>query len=141
MPFEPYVREVVRTTEPKISISTFGRISLNRGATEFVTKTYSGGVVLFWDKATNRVGIQTAKKSDDKSRVYNLKAYGPKGKTGSGFSAVTFLNFIQYNWSKTRSFDVEWSATDNMLVFTIPAEYLTGYPQGSRREVQAKRKG
>ncbi len=139
MAFEVYTREYVRTTSPKVSISTFGRISLNRSATEFLSKTYTGFVILLWDKATNRVGIQAAKKEDD--RTYSLKAYGPKGKTGSGFSAVTFLNFIKYDWSKTRSFTAEWSASDNMLVFGILPENLSGHPQGSRREVQAKRKG
>lgn len=139
MPFELYVRDFVRTTEPKITISTFGRISLNRGATEYLTKTYTGAVNLYWDKISHRVGIQTAKKTD--KAVYNLKAYGPQGKTGSGFSAVTFLNFIQYDWSKTRSFSAEWLENEKMVVFSVPQEYLTGHSQGSRREVQARRKG
>lgn len=138
MGFEVYTREYVRSSAPKVSISTFGRISLNRGATEFLTKTYTGFVNLLWDKTSYRVGIRAAKKEDD--TTYSLKAYGPKGKSGSGFSAVTFLNFIKYDWSKTRSFSAEWDATGNMLVFGILPENLTGHPQGSRREVQAKRK-
>jgi hypothetical protein len=81
-------------------------------------------VLLLWDKVTNKVGIQPVKKGD--TRAYPLKAYGPKGRSGTGFSAVTFLNFINYDWSETRSYMTEWS--DNMLTFTIKPENLKGRP-------------
>ncbi|SPF44660.1 hypothetical protein SBA1_550025 [Candidatus Sulfotelmatobacter kueseliae] len=138
MAFEVYTRTYVRTTSPKVSVSNFGRIGINNSASDFLTKTHSGFVILLWDKATNRVGIQPVKKEDDKT--YPIKAYGPKGKGGTGFSAVTFLNFIRYDWTKTRSFPAEWLANESMLVFTIPQEHLNADPQQlSRRKVHARK--
>jgi hypothetical protein len=139
MPFELFTRDFVKTTAPKITISGFGRIALNKGAAELVSKSGTGFIVLLWDKATRRVGIQAAKET---ANSYPLKAYGPSGKTGTGFSAVTFLNFINYDWSQTRSFSAAWNATDNMLIFGIPQEHLSGHkggPQPSRRQARMKK--
>src|SRR5260370_40819702 len=127
MSFEVFTREFVRTTEPKVTITSLGRFSINNSASALLKKNVAVEfVLLLWDKATSRVAIQPVKKGDH--RAYPLKAYGPKGRSGTGFSAVTFLNFINYDWSKTHSFPVEWRATENMLTFMTPQEYLTGRP-------------
>jgi hypothetical protein len=140
MTFIPFTREFVRTTAPKITISNFGRISINNSASDLMAKSRDVFAILLWEAATNRVGIQPVKKED--KTTYHLKAYGPKGTSGTGFSAVTFLNFINYDWSVTRSFSVEWNASDNMLVFTIPQEHLGGHKGGlqpSRRKAHMKK--
>ena|SRR5579863_2180052 len=126
MPFEVFTREFVRTTAPKITLTNYGRFAINNSGSNMLKKSHETNVLLLWDKATHTVGIQPVKKEDD--RTYTLKAYGPKGRSGTGFSAVTFLNFINYDWSKTRSFSVEWRSAENMLTFTIPQEYLGGRP-------------
>lgn len=126
MPFEIYTREFVRTTAPKVTLTNYGRIAINNSATKLLRKKQEGFVILLWDKTTNTVGIQPVQKED--RRAYPLKAYGPKGRSGTGFSAVTFLNFINYDWSKTHSYDVEWRSAENMLTFTIPPERLKGKP-------------
>jgi hypothetical protein len=121
MPFEVFTREFARTTEPKVTITSLGRFSINNSATVLLKKNPSVEfVLLLWDKSTNRVAIQPAKKGD--LRAYPLKAYGPKGRSGTGFSAVTFIKFIGYDCSKTHSFPAEWD--DNMLTFTIPQEHF-----------------
>ena len=126
MPFEIYTREFVRSSEPKVTVTNLGRFSINNSASALLKKnTPTESVLLLWDKATNRVGIQPVKKGDHRS--YPLKAYGPKGRSGTGFSAVTFLNFINYDWSQTRSYPVEW--TENMLTFSIQPEHLGGKPK------------
>jgi hypothetical protein len=137
MPFEVYTRSFVKTSAPKITISGFGRIALNKSAADALTKGGTGFIVLLWDKATNRIGIQPVAK--ESTNTYPLKSYGPSGKTGTGFSAVTFLNFIDYDWSETRSFAAEWSAKDKMLIFSIPQEHLAGHkggPHPSRRQAR-----
>lgn len=122
MSFEVFTREFVRTTEPKVTITNLGRFSINNSATALLKRTQGAeSILLLWEKATNRVAIQPAKKGDPRS--YPLKAYGPKGRSGTGFSAVTFLRFINYNYSETHSFPVEFSG--GMLVFTIPSELTT----------------
>jgi hypothetical protein len=141
VPFEVYTRQFVRTTEPKVTITNLGRFSISNSASALLKKNPNiEFVLLLWDKTTNMIGIQPTKKGD--SRAYPLKSYGPKGRSGTGFSAVTFLNFINYDWSKTRPFMAEWSG--NMLTFTIPPEYLKGKPKsitgtgsilGSKRKI------
>lgn len=135
MAFEVFTRDFVRTTAPKVTITSLGRFAINNTASTMLRGDGDHFVLLLWDKASNRVGIQPTKKED--TRTYPLKAYGPKGRSGTGFSAVTFLNFINYDWSKTRSFSVGWSASDKMLIFEIPDECLTGKPELQAKGVKA----
>lgn len=121
MPFEVFTREFVRTTEPKVTITNLGRIAINNSASALLKKNpATEHVLLLWDKTTNRIGIQPIKKGDHRS--YPLKAYGPKGRTGTGFSAVTFLKFIGYDYSETHSYPAEWG--EEMLMVTVPPERL-----------------
>ena len=126
MGFEVFTREFVRTTDPKVTITALGRFAINNSATALLKKNGPvDRVLLLWDNVAHKVAIQPLKKSDPRS--YSLKAYGPKGRSGTGFSAVTFLDFINYNWSTTRWFPAEWD--EHMLIFTIPQEHLTGRPK------------
>lgn len=127
MPFEVYTREFVRSTEPRVTITNLGRFSVSNGAVELLKKHgTTDTVLLFWDRATSRIGIQGTKKGDRRS--YTMKASGPNGRSGTGFSAVTFLNHINYDWSKSHSFFAEWSEKENMLTFVVPSELLAGKP-------------
>ena len=126
MSFEIYTREFVRTTAPKVTITNYGRIAINNSATKMLRKKQEGFVLLLWEKSSGTVGIQAIPKED--GRAYPLKAYGPKGRSGTGFSAVTFLNYINYDWSETHSFNVEWRSAENMLAFAVPQELLKGKP-------------
>jgi hypothetical protein len=140
-PFEIYTREFVRTTAPRVTVTNLGRIAINQSATKLLRRKQEGFAFLLWDKTTNTVGVQPVAKEDQ--RTYPLRAYGPKGRSGTGFSAVTFFNHINYDWSKTRSFDVEWRSGENMLTFTIPQEYLKGrsVPVEPRRFPRSKTEG
>jgi hypothetical protein len=124
--FEIFTREIVRSVEPTVTITTMGRIALNKSATAVLEKSAVEYVLMLWDKESNRAAIRPIGKKDRRS--YRL-SYGTKG-NGAGFSAVTFLNFIKYDWSKTRSFAIEWvTKTEDMYIFTIPQEHLTGMPE------------
>lgn len=132
MAFEIFTREVVRTTEPMVTITTMGRMALNKSATVILEKNVVEFVLLLWDGDENKVAIRPIGKKD--RRAYKL-AVGSKG-NGAGFSCVTFLNHIKYDWSKTRSFSLEWvSKTEDMFIFTIPEEHLTGRPQGQQTKL------
>jgi hypothetical protein len=137
MAFEVFTREFVRSKAPKVTISGLGRFSINNSASAMLKKNPTvESVLLLWDKSTHQIGIEPVKKGDHRS--YPLKAYGPKGKSGTGFSAVTFLNFINYDWSQTRSFPAEWTGT--MLIFTIPSENVTGKPAAQEGSLGAIRR-
>ncbi len=138
MAFEVFTRNFVRTTAPKVTITNLGRIAINNSASAFLRKNNEQHVLLLWDKDSSSVGIQPVKKED--TRTYPLRAYGPKGRSGTGFSAVTFLNFVNYDWSETRSFGVEWNDTRQMLVFGLPAEHLSGHKAPVEAGVEDKRR-
>lgn len=138
MAFEIFTRQIVRTYEPRVTITNMGRIALNRGSSEILAKEHTELVLLLWDKETKRCAISPIAKKDP--RAYRLRSYGTKGRS-AGFSCVTFLNHIKYDWSKTRSFSVEYDASDKLLIFDIPKEYLTGHPQEQNKPLgQIRRK-
>src|SRR5216684_3583840 len=123
MGFEVFTREITRTIEPRVTITSMGRIALNRGASDILAKGKTELVLLLWNKDTKQYAVQPITKKD--SRAYKLRAYGPKG-NGLGFSCVTFLNYIKYDWSDTRSFDLEYREHEKLMIFTIPEEHLQG---------------
>ena len=60
----------------------------------------------------------------NKSKAYTL-TFSPEAKgSGAGFSAKTFFDYIEYDYSETRSFDAEWNKTDGILEIEIPAQHL-----------------
>ena len=126
MAWEIFTRQVIRTGTPTVTITTMGRISLNKTATITLEKNAVEFVLLMWDKDNHQIGIRPISKKDP--RAYRL-SYGAKG-NGASFSAVTFLNYTNYDWSKTRSFPVEWNQQEDYFQFKVPAEHFTGKPQG-----------
>jgi hypothetical protein len=126
MAWEIYNRKIMRSIEPTVTLTTLGRVALNKGASAQLEKLAAEYVLLYWDSETNRCGIKVIGKKDQRS--YRLH-YGKNG-NGAGFSAVTFLNHVRYDWSQTRTFPLQWQEDENMFTFAIPAEHLTGLPKG-----------
>jgi len=122
MAFELFTKTVSRSSDPHVTLNSFGRFSINTGATALLRQHFAAEyVLLYWDKTTREIAVQPIKKKEPSA--YPLKTYG---RALTGFSAVTFLNFIKYDWSETHTFPAEWRTTQNMLVFTIPQDYLMG---------------
>jgi len=125
MGFEIFTRQITRTGTPTVTLTTMGRMALNKTATERLIKDAVEFVLLLWDKDTRKVAIRPITKKD--TRAYKLSTAG-RG-NGAGFSCVTFLHHINYDWSKTRSYPIEWNNQEDMFVFSIPKEYLIGKPK------------
>jgi hypothetical protein len=120
MAWETMTREHARTTKPRVTISKLGRITLNNGAIALFSVKPTK-VLLLWDKTSCKIALKPTENEEDE-RIYLLTAYGAKGKSGLGFSAGPFLNYISYDRSKTRAFPAE--IAENMLVFSIPKVYF-----------------
>ncbi len=120
MAWELYERQVIRTGEPAVTITKMGRIALNKLASEFMENLRAAHAVLLWDRESFKCGIKVANSKDIGAYTLTPGANG----NGAGFSAVTFLNFIKYDWTTTRSFTAEWDAAGQMLVFSIPKEHF-----------------
>ena len=120
MAWELYARQVIRTGEPAVTITKMGRIALNKLASELMEKQQAAHIVILWDREKFRCGIKVANSKD--VGAYNLTP-GSLG-NGAGFSAVTFLNYIKYDWTSTRSFTADWDDAEKILAFSIPKEHF-----------------
>jgi len=135
MGWEIFTRQMIRTGDPMVTLMASGRVSLNKPAGKRFEDKAIEHVLLLWDKDARRVAIKPITKKD--TRSYKL-SYASKGNS-AGFSAVTFFRYINYNWDKTRSYDLEWNDDENMYVFTIPAADLTGSPRWYRNPNSPKK--
>ena len=118
--WEIFTRKVRKRGTPAITFSTLGRISLNKAATVPLEKEAVESVLLLWDATSRSVGIRPITKRDD--RAYRL-AYGKKG-NGAGFSAKTFMDYIGYDYSESRSFPLRWDEHESVYIAEIPSEHL-----------------
>jgi hypothetical protein len=132
MSFEIFTRKVNRSGTPAVTLTTMGRMALNKAASATFEKNATEYVLLMWDKDARKVAIRPITKKDP--RAYRL-SYAGKG-NGAGYSCVTFLNHINYDFSKTRNFPVEWNNEEDMFVFGIPKEFLVGRPKGEQLSLQ-----
>lgn len=129
MAWEIYKRHVVRTGEPAVTISKMGRIALNMIATGIFQERKVSFAVLLFDRESSRCAVRMATNKDEGAYriTYNEKS------NGAGFSAVTFLNYIRYDWTKTRAFNSEWDEKERMFVFSIPKEHFNSSLEGKLR--------
>lgn len=118
--WEIFTRKVRRSGNPTVSFTTLGRIALNTIATAPFEKEAVEFVLVMWDSARHQIGVRPITKKD--SRSYKV-AYGKKG-NGCGFSAKTFLDYIGYDYSETRSFPVKWDEPEAMYVVEVPEQHL-----------------
>ena len=121
MSFEVYDRKRRPVTgTPMVAFTKLGRINFNIVATRELENKKVMAVLLLWDKETRRVGIRPT--TNDDVRSYKLHKSG-KG-NASGFSASTFLEYIGFDPSQSRSIAASWNDIDSMYVVEVPAEYL-----------------
>lgn len=120
MPWEIFTRKVRRSGSPAITFNKLGRIALNKTATAVLEKEAIEFVLLLWDADRRLVGVRPITKKDH--RAYRL-AYGQKG-NGAGFSAKTFMDYIGYDQSETRSFPAQWNESDSTFTVELPEECL-----------------
>lgn len=120
MPWEIFTRKVRRSGSPSITFNKLGRLAFNKSATAILERDAVEYVLLMWDAAKRQLGVRPITKKD--SRAYTL-AYGKKG-NGAGFSAKTFMDYVGYDFSESRSFPARWDESESMFIAEIPEEHL-----------------
>jgi hypothetical protein len=120
MAWEVFTKKVIRTGSPVVTLGKMGRVAFNMQATGIFEANHVTHVLLLWDKESHRCAAKVAQSKEPGAYklTYNVKY------NGAGFSAVTFLNYIKYDWTETRAYNAEWDANAKMLIFEIPAEHL-----------------
>lgn len=120
MPFELFTSDkAVPRGEPMVTITTYGRIALNKAATFRLEKEKVQFVQLLWDSGTRQIGIRPSEKVRG---AYGL-SYGSNG-NGAGLSSISFLNYLEYDWTETRNYSIEWNEENGMYVFELPRDLL-----------------
>ena len=115
MRFELYKPRSTRNSNPSISISKYGRITVNKSAIEQYFKSVSH-VRLYFDKQEGVIGIEPTGKDD----AYALKLGYQKHAKSRLIVATGFLNRYNILPDKLLSCSVEWDEELDMMVAKIP---------------------
>lgn len=103
-----------------LTVTKLGRIALNKSATIRLEKDAVEFVILLWDQDSRKIAIRPITKKDP--RAYRV-SYGQKS-NGAGFSAKTFLDFIEFDFTQSRNMPVEWNEQENMYEAQVPTEFF-----------------
>ena len=93
---------------------------MNKAATAILEDKSTKNVILLWDKDSKRIALKLLSGPDTTLNAYKIH-YGVKG-NGAGFAAKTFLEFIGFDSSKSRSFRADWNEKEQMLEVQLPAD-------------------
>jgi len=120
MGFEIFNRKVQWSGEPAITLNKLGRVSFNKTASTKLQKEAVENVLLLWDKENRLIGVRPITKKDN--RAYRI-SWSTRG-DGCGFSATTFLKYIGYDASESRSFAAQWDEQEQIFKVEVPEAYL-----------------
>jgi hypothetical protein len=135
MAYEIFTRKVTRMGSPAIAIGRYGRLNINKAFTELLRHKAIERVLLMWDAESRKIGIRQISKKD--SRAYEL-SFDQKNR-GSNVSAKTFLDWIGYDYSQTRSFNVEWNDKEDIFEIALPPDVFTdaNKPAAEQRSIRS----
>jgi hypothetical protein len=120
MAFEIFARKVLWKGSPSVTFSKLGRFSFNKSATAQFEKNAIENVLLLWDAEKRLIGVRPITKKDARS----YKVHMGKNGNGCGFSASTFLKYIGYDITESRSMPAKWDDSAEMFIIEVPEEYL-----------------
>ena len=135
MAWEVFKRDRIGVGEPALTITSMGRIALNKTASLRLQDQQVENVELLWDRVGSKIGFRSS--SLPHRGTYRI-IFGENA-NGSGFSCTTFLNHIGYDWSETRSFPLEWTASEEMYIVDLPREHFAKGGRLNRRTNIRKR--
>jgi hypothetical protein len=117
MAFEKFTKRGTRITTPKAAIWKSGQIGFNQGAMEQFKLTSYNYVVLYYDKDTERIGVEFTD-SEENEGVHKLVQR--KGSSGTSVSARSFLKNYNIDSSETRQYDLTYDKQSSLYVFNLP---------------------
>ena len=110
MAYEMFERSAVRVDTPALSIGPGGKVAINAAGCRLLIEAGIKTVVIFWDKARNKMAIKAAPKGEKNAFTITFAA----GKHSASFAAKSFLNHIGWNAPKREALatNVERSGKD-----------------------------
>ena len=114
MSFEMYERKGVKYSEPMVSISSAGQISLNRATIEkYFSKIQF--IYLFYDKDKSAIGIKPASKEIDNA----FKLTSNEIQSNSSISGKSFLRHCGVDFKTSKRYVPIWSDKEEMLIIKV----------------------
>ena len=119
MPYELFSDKAARFAPPELTIRS-GRIFLNAGAGDILTKIGARYVHLLWDRMALKIGIKPVKKEDDNSFRLSIS----QGKRGGTLSAESFLKYIRWGGKGPENVVATWNEAEGMLEAVLPSRRI-----------------
>ena len=114
MAFEKFNRKGGRHTEPRVSISAAGQISLNRSTIDKYFKKIKF-VNLYFDKDKVAIGIKSAHEEADNA----FKLTSNEIQSNSSISGNSFLKHYSIYYKTTKQYVPVWSDKEEMLIIKV----------------------
>ncbi len=135
MGWEVFTGARLQTDRVSVSISASGRLHMTKKAANGFTDKKIKFVEILFDRETCSVALRGVK--DRGTGNYDLHL-DTTGASGAGFSCISFLNHIGYDWKESRTFEAKFNF-DGWLTFSIPDEML-GHPPIKRSRLKKSKK-
>ncbi len=114
MSFEKYEKKGGRFSEPMVSISVAGQISINRATIDkFIGKTKF--VNLYFDKDKFAIGIKPTEKYTDNA----FKLTSNEIQSNSSISGKSFLKHCGVDFKISKRYVPTWSDKEEMLIIKV----------------------
>jgi hypothetical protein len=118
MAFEKFINTHYRQTEPMVSISARGQISLNKGSIKKFNLDKFKYAVLHYDAEGRKIGIKFTNEKEEGA----LKI-GRNVKRGGAFiSGRSFFKYYQFGISKTEKYDIAFDDKHKLYVIDLTAK-------------------
>jgi len=79
-------------------------------------------VLLLWDKESRKIGIKPLNKKERDQRAYDVN---PVNKDNSSFlHAKSFLDWIGYDYSENRAFEMTWNPKGAIFEIAVKPEHI-----------------
>ena len=120
MSWEIFNRKVTRVVTPAISVSSEGRVNLNKGVVQRLRAMAVEYVLLLWDGERHKVGLRPISKRDN--RAFRV-LYGNR-ENAAALSGKSFFDYIGYNYAESRILPATWDENEEMFEIPIPQDAL-----------------
>jgi hypothetical protein len=111
-----------RTVNPITTITRYGRIAFNKGASKVLSEKRVNRLLLMWDAVNHKIGLKPVGKDDKDVRGYDL--FRNERDNSAFVHAKTFLDWLQYDYRETRKYNFEWNEKEGVIEITVPGEAI-----------------
>jgi hypothetical protein len=131
MAYELFHNKAAKFSSPQLTIRG-GRIAFNADAGDILASVGMRFAHLLWDADACKLAIHPITKEDENAFRVSI----PRGKRGGVFSALSFLNYIQWHAEDPIVVDAHWNERERLLEASLPKENVGLTKKG--REVRRR---